>query len=147
MNMEKIKKLILSEGFRYLFFGGLATVVYTSAKFLSYQALQSGWISEAIAQATAIVFAFFTNKLFVFQHKSDSVWKEFLSFVLGRIALLLFSIGMNAWMVDAHPEILMNAFGISKNALVVWLNLALQVFTILVNYVYSKFVVFRKKTE
>jgi putative flippase GtrA len=145
--MEKIKRLIMSEGFRYLFFGGLATIVYTTAKFLSYQALQSGWISETIAQATAIIFAFFTNKWFVFQHKSEHIWKDFLSFVLGRIVLLLFAIGMNAWLVDAHPEILMNAFGISKNAMVVGLNFVLQIFTILVNYIYSKFVVFRKKSE
>ncbi|MDR2976138.1 MAG: GtrA family protein [Streptococcaceae bacterium] len=145
--MKKIKTLIMSEGFRYLFFGGLATIVYTAAKFLSYQALQSGWLSEVIAQSTAIIFAFFTNKWFVFQHKSDQVWKDFIGFVLGRLALLLFAIAMNAWLVDAHPEILMNAFGISKNTMVVALNLFLQVFTIFVNYLYSKFVIFRKKAN
>lgn len=142
--MEKLKKVAFSEGFKYLFFGGLATVVYIIFKFLSYQATQSGWISEIIAQACSIIFAFFTNKFFVFQHKSVNLFKEFISFVTSRILLLLFSIGMNAFFIDAHPEILMRDFGISKNTLVALLNLFLQVFIIVVNYLVSKFIVFKR---
>jgi putative flippase GtrA len=145
--MEKFKKLVLSEGFKYLFFGGLATLVYIIVKFFTYRSLQSGWLSEVLAQGASIIFAFFTNKFFVFQHKSQNIWREFLSFVAGRLLLLLFAIGMNAWLVDSHPEILMKAFGISKNTMVAGLNLFLQIFTIVVNYIYSKFIVFRKKKD
>jgi len=44
-----------------------------------------------------------------------------------------------------HPEILMKFFGFGKNEMVAVLSLALQIFTIAVNYIYSKFVVFKNK--
>ncbi|MDR0300093.1 MAG: GtrA family protein [Streptococcaceae bacterium] len=145
--MEKIKKFVFSEGFRYLFFGGLATLVYAIVKFATYHALQSGWLSETIAQSASIIFAFITNKFWVFKHKSDSLLKDFATFVAGRLLLLFFSIGMNFWFVDQHPEILTKIFGIDKNTMVAGLNLFLQVFIIVVNYIYSKFIVFKKKKD
>ena len=143
--MAKIKKLISSEGFKYLFFGGLATLLYFILKAISWQALKSGWASETISQAICIVFAFITNKIWVFNHKSDNVWKDFLSFTSQRIVLMLFAVIVNKWFVDMHPEILMKFFGFGKNEMVAVLSLALQIFTIAVNYIYSKFVVFKNK--
>ncbi|MFV0556965.1 MAG: GtrA family protein [Lactovum sp.] len=145
--MQSIKKLIQQEGIKYLFFGVLSTVVYIIIKWISYQLLQSGWLSEILAQSAAIIFAFFTNKIWVFQHHSDNILKEFFHFLIGRIALLFFSIFMNWYFVDNSPEILMTLFNINKNLMVTLLNLALQIFTILTNYIYSKFFVFKKKKK
>lgn len=142
--MERIKKLIFSETFKYLFFGGLATIVYAAFKTLSWMVFKSGWLSETIAQSASIIFAFITNKRWVFQHQSENVWKDSLTFVAGRLTLLLFSILVNFWFIDFHPELLMNFFHITKNVLVAGVNLFLQVFIIVINYIYSKFIVFKK---
>ena len=56
--------LFKSETVRYLIFGVLATAVYAFVKWLTWQAWHSGWGSETAAQASSIIFAFFTNKLF-----------------------------------------------------------------------------------
>ena len=142
--MKKIISLLKTEAIKYLIFGVLATAVYALVKWLTWQAWRSGWGSETVAQSASIIFAFFTNKFFVFQHKSSHLLKDFISFVSGRLALLILSIAVNWWFIDQHPEILMDAFGINKNQLVADLNLFLQVFIIIINYLYSKFIVFRK---
>ena len=142
--MKKIKLLIQSETISYLIFGVLATLVYAIVKYFAWQALHSGWGSETLAQSASIIFAFFTNKFFVFRHKSEHLLRDFLSFVAGRIGLLIFSALVNWWFIDQHPQILMHAFGISKNTVVASVSIFLQVFIIIVNYLYSKFLVFRK---
>ncbi|AYG01870.1 GtrA family protein [Lactococcus allomyrinae] len=142
--MKKIISLLKTEAIKYLIFGVLATAVYALVKWLTWQAWHSGWASETVAQSASIIFAFFTNKFFVFQHKSSHLLKDFISFVSGRLVLLFLAIVANWWFIDTHPEILMNAFGMGKNQMVADLNIFIQVFTIVVNYIYSKFIVFRK---
>ncbi|MGY3736821.1 GtrA family protein [Lactococcus taiwanensis] len=143
--MKKLKYFLQSETLRYIIFGVLATAVYALVKWLSWQAWHSGWASETVAQSCSILFAFVTNKIFVFHHKSDQLLRDFISFVSGRIVLLLLAIVINWWFVDQHPQLLMNLFGLSKNRMVAELNVFIQVLTIVLNYLYSKFFVFKNK--
>ena len=142
--MKKLMNLFKSETVRSLIFGVLATAVYAFVKWLTWQAWHSGWGSETAAQASSIIFAFFTNKLFVFKHESSNLLRDFINFTSGRIVLLLLSIFINWWFIDQHPDILMNLFGLSKNNMVAALNLVVQVLIIVINYLYSKFFVFKK---
>lgn len=142
--MKKLMNLFKSETVRYLIFGVLATAVYAFVKWLTWQAWHSGWGSETAAQASSIIFAFFTNKLFVFKHESSNLLRDFINFTSGRIVLLLLSIFINWWFIDQHPDILMNLFGLSKNNMVAALNLVVQVLIVVINYLYSKFFVFKK---
>lgn len=133
-----------SETFRYLLFGVLATAVYAAVKWLTWQAWHSGWASETAAQCASIIFAFFTNKRFVFRHQSTHLLRDFISFVSGRIVLLLLSILVNWYFIDQHPQLLMSLLHLSKNHMVALLNLVMQILIIVINYLYSKFFVFRK---
>jgi putative flippase GtrA len=143
-----IKQLFLNETFSYLFFGGLAFLVFAIFKTSFWLLLHSGWISEVFGQTASILFAFYTNRRWVFrQRKERQLWQEFLSFASGRVALLLFSILMNYIFVDQYPQVLMHQFHLSKNLMVSLLSLFLQVFIIVVNYIYSKFVVFSKEKK
>lgn len=142
--MEKLKNFLLSETMLYLIFGGLAVIVYTTVKAVTWVVFQSGWLTEVFAQVAAILFAFFTNKFFVFRHKSNHVWLDFLNFIGGRLFLLGVSIFCNWWYIDKHPEFLMRLLHISKEINVMIINLALQIIVIVVNYLYSKFFVFKK---
>ncbi|MGK0607399.1 GtrA family protein, partial [Enterococcus gilvus] len=57
----------LWEVFIYLFFGGLATIVNIVSFTLAYQAFPLSWpISNAISWICSVLFAFVTNKIWVF---------------------------------------------------------------------------------
>ena len=55
-----------TEVFKYLFFGVLATLVYMVSRTLIFQFTQQGTLSAVLANAIAIIFAFFTNDMFAY---------------------------------------------------------------------------------
>lgn len=128
----KYKELIL-----YVFFGGLTTLVnwglyWLFADFLSLSYL----LSTAVAQLAAILFAYITNRIWVFDSKvhglrgiACEIAKFFgcraVSFVLD---LLCMYVGVDLLKID---DMLM--------------KLLANVIVIIANYVLSKLFVFRKK--
>lgn len=71
--IEKIKALVVKyqDMILYVFFGALATLVNTVSYYLCYNVFGiSNVPSVIIAWLMAVVFAFFTNKLWVFKSKS-----------------------------------------------------------------------------
>ena len=96
-------KLINRETISYLVFGILTTivnyVVFELCGLLSIHYL----IGTLIAWALAVIFAYITNKLFVFKSKSwkkEVVVKELTSFVTCRIVSGLFDFGFMALAVE-----------------------------------------------
>lgn len=150
--MEKIKNFAKTEAFTYLVFGVLTTLVYyifmqSSFYLLNHPGINAGAISEAIGQIISIIFAFFTNKIWVFKHKSTHIFRDFLNFAAGRLFFMLLAIVLKWWFIDSHPEILMDLLHLKKPVVVLTLSLAIQVLNIVLNYFYSKFIVFRKKAK
>ncbi len=98
--MKKIKELLLKykEVIMYLIFFGVAT---TLVNWIVYSLLMkisaiNMTVSNAIAWFVAVVFAYITNKLFVFESKSwklTEVWKEVVKFFGARIATGVIEIG------------------------------------------------------
>ncbi len=143
-----IDKFITKEILRYLIFGVLTTLVnYIATILLSrfvFTSQESGQFTlcNALAWAVSVLFAFFTNKLFVFESKSfaPAVFaKEFISFTAARAVSGIIEIFM--------PEILMRA-GLDRTLFGVrgmLAKLAVSIFVIIFNYVFSKLVSFRKK--
>lgn len=127
----------------YLFFGVLTTFVNWVIYAL---ACQWGWIPEGvratvsnvIAWAAAVVFAFVTNKPFVFRSNDwsfSAVLPEFTKFVLCRVSSGLIETGVIFIAVDLLE---------GNSALFKVLTSA---FVVVFNYFASKFLVFRKKSE
>ena len=90
--MKMIKKLFIKykELITYVFFGGLTTVVNLIVFKLFGMLLgdERYLISNAIAWVVAVIFAFITNKLWVFESKSLSgkvLLKEIPSFFAARV--------------------------------------------------------------
>ena len=89
-------KLINYETISYLIFGVLTTLV----DWISYGVMTRFWnmdyrIATAGSWVAAVLFAFVTNKLFVFRSHSlnpKKIWKEFVPFVTCRIATGLFTL-------------------------------------------------------
>lgn len=149
-SMKKLKKYTHSEAFRYLFFGVLTTIVYYIFMTGSFLALKkvtpfAATISETTGQIISIIFAFFTNKKWVFKHESNHVFLDFINFAAGRVIFMILAIGLKWWFGDTHPRVLMNLFHTNETTMILILSLVIQVLNIVLNYFYSKFLVFRKK--
>ncbi len=134
--MAKLKAFLASEAFRYLFFGGLTTIVSVG----SYQACR--WLAIDYQAATliswvlAVTFAFVTNKLFVFESRNlqpSLVIKEAASFYSCRLMSLAFEFVFMIICVD-----FLHIHDFVAKCLT-------QVFILILNYLFSKFLIFRKK--
>lgn len=124
------KKLLI-----YLFFGVLTTVVnfiiYTVCRLL----LVNYIFSNVISWFGAVIFAYFTNSIYVFNSNYSSVLlrlKEFFNFISFRILSLIIEIILLYIFVDFFK---INDF-ISK--------IAISVVIVILNYFASKIFVFKK---
>lgn len=151
--MTKIKELILKykELLLYLVFGVLTTLVnlLTFWVFTKLLGEELYLINNAIAWVVGVIFAFITNKLFVFESKSwksKTAGKEFVEFVGAR----LFSFGVEEgglWLfVDAlgFGEKSLTILGITITGQII-AKIALAVIVVILNYFFSKFIIFKKK--
>ena len=131
-----------TEVFKYLFFGVLATLVYMLSRILIFQLTQQGTLSAVLASAIAIIFAFFTNDMFVFNQEKTGMATRFVKFVGARLLTLVLDLALAYFLVDTYPEIIGQFVGHSQ----AWVNgiesLFSQVLIIVLNYIISKFFVF-----
>ena len=129
----------------YLIFGGLTTVVNVGLFMLltGFTALSTG-AANAIALAASILFAYITNKLWVFESRLTG-WPavvEFGKFIACRIATGF----LDQFIVVLGVDWLGAMLGLNENAL--WLGgvkIFANVLVIIANYVFSKLLIFRKK--
>lgn len=136
--VQKIKNLVQKHWdiLSYLFFGGLTTVVNYLVYLPCYNLLNlSAAVSNAIAWAVAVAFAYLTNKPFVFRSHDWSlktVVPELTKFVTCRIGSGLLETGILFLCVDL----------LAWNGNV-W-KLITSVLVVILNYIASKLLVFKK---
>lgn len=136
--VQKIKNLVQKywDILSYLFFGGLTTVVNYLVYLPCFNLLSlSAAVSNAIAWAVAVAFAYLTNKPFVFRSHDWSmktVIPELTKFVTCRIGSGLLETGILFLCVDL----------LAWNGNV-W-KLITSVLVVILNYVASKLLVFKK---
>lgn len=130
----KYKEVIL-----YLVFGGLTTLVNIVCYAVCARGFHMGTlVSNGIAWVLSVLFAYVTNKIFVFESKTDGVReavREFVSFIACRagtgvldMVVMYVTVDMLGW-YDVLMKILSN------------------IIVIILNFVFSKLVIFRKKEE
>lgn len=125
--MDLKKELIL-----YVVFGVLTTVVniiayVVFAKFLNVNYI----ISNIIAWFLSVLFAYITNRIWVFESKSDNILREISLFFGGR----LFSGVVDTSLLYLMVDILLIGDFVSK--------VVTQIIVVVLNYVISKLVVFK----
>lgn len=136
--IKKYREIIL-----YVIFGDATTavnwIVYTVCiKVFSLEMT----LSNALAWIIAVLFAFVTNKIFVFESKDKSlgtILKEGVSFFGSRVATGVLEIFL--------PTLLFK-IGLDQSFLGIdgfWAKAFVSVLVIILNYVFSKLIVFRKK--
>ena len=133
--MEKLcnlaKKFLTREIIFYLIFGVLTTLVnFVSFFTFSHLLNVEENLSNAFSIIISIIFAYFTNSIFVFESKVN--FKEFFKFILGRaFTMLLEFAGFFVMYSLIHIPDLISKFTIT-------------IIIIILNYFISKFFAFKK---
>ena len=146
--MKKLfKKLLNRETILYLVFGVLTTLV----NFIVFDRMNAALgekyvlVSETVAFVAAVLFAFFTNKPFVFQSKDWSartLAREIPTFFGGRILSFLIEAGLVVLARDAFHAGQYELLGINGLTIA---KIPIAVIVVILNYVFSKLLVFKKK--
>lgn len=131
------------EGLMYILFG----VFVTLANWITYTFFVTVTnigvtASNALAWLVAIVTAFITNKLYVFESRSSSIrvlLKEVATFLASRIATGVLEILAPSWLISIGLD--QTLFDIDG----FFAKLAVSVIVVILNYLLSKLLVFRKK--
>lgn len=125
MNSDNYKQAIA-----YLFFGGLTTIINIVVYYLLYYKISvNNFTSNVVAWIIAVLFAYITNKVYVFQKHSlniRAIIKETMSFAVCRlstgildVSIMYFAIDLmqwNAlfWKVIANILVIISNFVLSK---------------------------------
>lgn len=136
-------RFIKSEVFRYLFFGGLTTVVSLGSYFIASRLIAAGGelttlqaqVANVISWVFAVAFAYVTNKIWVFNSRTSAlkdIIREVVSFVGARIFSLIVECG---WLALSMEAMGMNDF-IAK--------VIGQFVVVVLNYIFSKLFIFKK---
>ena len=132
------KKFANREAVLYFIFGVLTTLVDWVSYAVFWAMGMDYRVSTALSWAAAVLFAFVTNKFFVFRSfnmKPGYLWKEFVSFVACRVTTgVLTMIGMIIMVDFLHWNEFIGKFMVSAMSLVL-------------NYVFSKLFIFKKRAD
>ena len=142
LNINTIKGLYLEykEIINYLIFGVLSTVVNFASYFIFAKLFHiDEVVSSGLSWFCAVLFAYITNKIFVFESKTKTVKafiKEMMSFFACRVLSgILCDVGTFALMVKV----------LNINDIIA--KIVTQIMVVILNYVLSKLVIFKKKSE
>ncbi len=139
ISLKTIKDIYIKykEIINYLVFGGLTTIVNFVTYFIFTKVIGiEEVLSSGIAWFCSVLFAYITNKLFVFDSKTDgkkALVIECISFFGARVVSgILCDVGTFAIMVKV----------LHINDIIA--KIITQVMVVIVNYVFSKLLVFKK---
>ncbi|RAP51841.1 MAG: hypothetical protein BZ133_02220 [Methanosphaera sp. SHI613] len=128
MKIMELKKELVS----YVIFGILTTVVNIVVYYLFGDILGVNYvISNIIAWFLSVLFAYVTNRIWVFESKNDNILKEVVLFFGGRA----FSGVVDTLLMVLFIEVLLVGDFVSK--------IIIQVIVVILNYVISKLIVFK----
>ncbi len=132
--LNKNKELIL-----YLFFGVATTLINVVAYYMFARLLNFNILSSTIiAWVLSVIFAYITNKIWVFQGKTKSLKelvREFISFIVFRLA----SGGIDVGIMFIFCSLL----GFND----LYVKIVSNVIVVILNYVASKLFIFTSKNK
>lgn len=143
MKKETLDRLVNEETVTYILFGVLTTLVNLIVFAIMQKVLYIEEYSDillivnnSIAWVAGVLFAYFTNRIYVFKSQNSEFsekWKEFVSFVVARlISLLVDCVGL--WLI---VEVFMGNDILAK--------LIMNIVVVIMNYFFSKLFIFNKK--
>ena len=136
---QLIRKVLTKEVISYLIFGVLTTLINIVIYQLCFSVLGiENLIANTIAWVISVLFAYITNKKYVFEASTEGKreeWKMLGAFLAARVSsLIVDEVGM--WLlVDVR----------NMNGL--WAKIIMNVIVVIINYVLSKCLVFKKRNK
>ena len=138
-----MKELYLKykEIINYLIFGVLSTVVSLAVYYgLTLTILDPNngvelQIANILSWVSACTFAYFTNRKWVFENKDKANLAEASKFYLSRVSTLLIDMGL--------MFVFVTKLGVNDKIM----KLIVQVIVVILNYIFSKFIVFKEKKD
>lgn len=127
--IQKNKEIIM-----YLIFGVLTTVVNIVVYYLFSNIIHMNYLfSNAMAWFLSVLFAYITNRKYVFNSNSEQIFKEALSFFSSRLATGLLDMFLMWFLVN---------FNLLNDVLS---KIVVNVIVVILNYILSKLIVFKNK--
>lgn len=128
---KKYKEILL-----YLFFGGLAFIIsIASYAFANVELGMNELIANVISWILAVLFAYATNRIWVFNAPTDTAkefFKQISSFFAGRVATFVVE------------EVILLVFITWLRFNSIGVKVVAQIVVIVLNYIISKLVIFKK---
>ena len=126
--IQKNKEIIM-----YLVFGVLTTVVNIVVYYIFSNLLHMNYLfSNAMAWFLSVLFAYVTNRKYVFDSKNNQIIKEAISFFSSRLATGIMDMVLMWFLVN---------FNIVNDVVA---KVVVNVIVVILNYILSKLVVFKK---
>lgn len=125
----------------YLVMGVLATIVNIGVKYILLFTVLDAinafelQISIIISWIISVIFAYCTNRKFVFKSKSKNIIKEFLSFLVARVITLVLEMLIMYFFITLLE--------MNSNLWVVIWTIISQGLVIIFNYIFSKLFIFK----
>ena len=145
--METLKNLYFKhkEIINYLLFGAMTTAVSWGTYSLFVKGIgMTVSVGNVLSWICAVLFAFFTNKLFVFESKSwapATAIREFISFIGARLFTGVIEwVGVPFFSTHGLTYPLFGVKGLLSKIVV-------SIVVIILNYLFSKFLIFFKKEK
>jgi len=126
--LMKYKEIIM-----YLIFGTLTTAVNIVVYYLFSNIIHINYLfSNAVAWFLSVLFAYVTNRKYVFDSKNNQIIKEAISFFGSRLATGIMDMVLMWFLVN---------FNIVNDVVA---KVVVNVIVVILNYILSKLVVFKK---
>ncbi len=133
------------EIFNYLIIGVLTTIVNLITKYtLLFTVLDATnakqlQISIIISWIVAVLFAYVTNRKIVFKSNSSNIINEFIRFISARLTTLVVEM--------IYMWFFITLLKLDSNIWVIIWTVSCQLFIIILNYIFSKLFVFKRKKK
>ena len=130
------------ELYNYLIVGFLTMIIALAIKWgLYFSILDVNNASEAqigviVSWIIAVLFAYITNRIFVFKSNNKHIAKELFSFVGSRI-ITYFLEALLTWLFY-------NILGLTSNTWIIIVTIIIQILVTILNYIFSKLFVFKR---
>lgn len=142
--ISKIKQLYSKyrEIINYLIFGVLTTIVALFVKFiLLFTILEASngfqlQVAVVLSWISAVLFAYFTNRKYVFESNNKNKLREFVNFIIARLVTLFLDMFIMWFFVTLLK--------LNTDLYVLIFTLVSQVLVVIGNYIFSKLFVFKK---
>lgn len=143
-----LKKFLTKEVIMYIVFGILTTLINIITSFILTTVLKiEGNISSTIGIICSILFAYFTNKKWVFNSTANTYkekMKEFGKFIFGRLFTMVIEI-LGVYLLN---NVIYAFYGLLSDNMAYLVNkIIITVIVIILNFIISKYFTFNKKRK